>query len=196
MAQSSRLALTIACAAVGLFALRATAQQQAGRPPAQPQQVAADPNDVSSIDAIIAALYDANTTIVDQKQGVDRLRSLVVPEVRFEATVRRGSDGQRELFSRTLEPYIQSASAGQPRHGLSEREIKRTTEAFGHIVQAFSTYETHRDSADKQLVHGINSIQLFNDGKRWWIVTVYWQHESAKCPIPEKYLPGSRGLRS
>jgi hypothetical protein len=24
-------------------------------------------------------------------------------------------------------------------------------------------------------MRGINSIQLFNDGKRWWIVNIYWQ---------------------
>jgi len=37
-------------------------------------------------------------------------------------------------------------------------------------------------------MRGINSTQLFNDGKRWWIVSIYWQHESARHPLPEKYL--------
>jgi hypothetical protein len=27
-----------------------------------------------------------------------------------------------------------------------------------------------------------------NDGKRWWIVTVFWQGEAADNPLPEKYL--------
>jgi hypothetical protein len=36
---------------------------------------------------------------------------------------------------------------------------------------------------------GINSIQLLNDGKSWWIITIYWMQESEKDPIPEKYLP-------
>jgi hypothetical protein len=27
-----------------------------------------------------------------------------------------------------------------------------------------------------------------NDGKRWWIVTIFWQGEDAKTPLPEKYL--------
>ena len=34
----------------------------------------------------------------------------------------------------------------------------------------------------------LNSIQLWNDGKRWWIVSVFWQAETADNPIPEKYL--------
>jgi len=29
-----------------------------------------------------------------------------------------------------------------------------------------------------------------NDGKRWWIVTVFWQGEDEKHPLPEKYLAG------
>jgi hypothetical protein len=37
-------------------------------------------------------------------------------------------------------------------------------------------------------MRGINSIQLFNDGTRWWIITIYWQHESPDDPLPEKYL--------
>jgi hypothetical protein len=40
-------------------------------------------------------------------------------------------------------------------------------------------------------MRGINSIQLFNDGKRWWIVSIYWQQENANATIPEKYLPGA-----
>jgi hypothetical protein len=37
-------------------------------------------------------------------------------------------------------------------------------------------------------MRGINSFQLFNDGKRWWILSIYWQHESAEHGIPQQYL--------
>jgi len=37
-------------------------------------------------------------------------------------------------------------------------------------------------------MRGINSIQLFFDGERWWIVNIYWQHENADAPIPPQYL--------
>ena len=36
-------------------------------------------------------------------------------------------------------------------------------------------------------MRGINSIQLIFDGRRWWIVTIYWEHESPEHPIPAKY---------
>jgi hypothetical protein len=149
--------------------------------------VAADPRDVASAEAIIAALYDANTVLVDQKRGADRFRSLFVPGARLMPTF-RGANGPGVIRIQTVDDYVRGASSGPPRHGFSEREIARTSEAFGNIMQLFSTYETHRDSADTHPVRGINSIQLFNDGTRWWVVGVLWDNERPDKPIPPAYL--------
>jgi len=27
-----------------------------------------------------------------------------------------------------------------------------------------------------------------NDGNRWWVVTIFWQGEDEKNPLPERYL--------
>ncbi len=35
-----------------------------------------------------------------------------------------------------------------------------------------------------------NSIQLFFDGKRWWVVTIFWDW-SPDQPIPASRLPGT-----
>jgi len=43
----------------------------------------------------------------------------------------------------------------------------------------------------RPFLRGINSIQLFNDGTRWWIVSVYWQAETPTLPLPPEYLPAS-----
>lgn len=64
----------------------------------------------------------------------------------------------------------------------------RPSEAFGNIMQAFSAYETHRDSADARPLRGIDSIQLFNDGSRWWVVGVMWDNERPDKPIPATFL--------
>ena len=149
--------------------------------------VAPNPKDVASPDAIIAALYDANTIMVDQKRDADRFRSLFVPGARLMPTFRAPS-GPAGIRIQTVEDYVRGASSGQPRHGFSEREIARTSEAFGNIMQVFSTYETHRDSTDQKPIRGINSIQLFNDGTRWWVVGVLWDNERPDKPIPATYL--------
>ena len=149
--------------------------------------IPANPADVASADAIITALYDANTVMVDRKQGADRFRSLFVPGARLMPTF-RPPNGKAGIRIETVDDYVQGASSGPPRHGFSEREIARTSQAFGNILQAFSTYETHRDSTDAHPVHGINSIQLFNDGTRWWVVGVLWDNERPDKQIPAEFM--------
>ena len=41
---------------------------------------------------------------------------------------------------------------------------------------------------EKPFARGINSIQLLNDGNRWWIMNIYWSSETEANPIPDKYL--------
>lgn len=149
--------------------------------------VAPDPKDVASADAIIGALYDANSIMVDQKRGMDRFRSLFVPGARLMPTA-GGPNAPGVIRIQSVDDYVQAASRGQPRHGFSEREIARKSDAFGNIMQVFSTYEARRDSADTNPRRGINSIQLFNDGSRWWVVGVLWDNEQPGKSIPPAYL--------
>lgn len=73
--------------------------------------------------------------------------------------------------------------------GFFEKEISRKTDQYGSVVQIFSTYESRRTIKDeKPFMRGINSIQLWFDGKRWWILTIFWQGETPDNPIPDKYL--------
>ncbi len=73
--------------------------------------------------------------------------------------------------------------------GFFEKSIANHIETFGNIAHVFSVYEGRHDTADaKPFVRGINSIQLMNDGKRWWVVTIFWQAEDAANPLPQKYL--------
>ena len=89
----------------------------------------------------------------------------------------------------SVEDYIATAGPRLESSGFFEKEVSRRTEQFGGVVHAFSTYESRRAANDaKPFVRGINSMQLFNDGTRWWIVTILWESERAKSPIPAKYL--------
>jgi hypothetical protein len=74
-------------------------------------------------------------------------------------------------------------------NGFYEKEIERRTEQFGQIAHVWSTYESRHSPDDPEpFMRGINSIQLFNDGSRWWIVNIYWQQETPTDPIPPAYL--------
>lgn len=181
-----RFARSLTLTVLGLFSTSRLAAQSIANATST-ATIAADPSDVASADAIIAALYDANTNLADQKRGADRFRSLFVPGARLMPTS-RPVDGKAAIAIRTVDDYVRQASSGPPRHGFSEREIARTSQAFGNIMQVFSTYETHRDSSDTHPRRGINSIQLFNDGARWWVVGVLWDNEGPGKTIPAEYL--------
>ena len=58
------------------------------------------------------------------------------------------------------------------------------------IAHVWSTYESRyaKDEA-KPFQRGINSIDLIFDGKRWSILTIYWEAEDAAHPLPAEYLP-------
>jgi hypothetical protein len=90
------------------------------------------------------------------------------------------------------EGYIQRAGPRLERDGFFERELFRKTEQFGRITHAFSTYASFHTAADTTpFSRGINSIQLLNDGKRWWIVTIFWDAERPGLTLPREYLPPS-----
>jgi hypothetical protein len=145
--------------------------------------------DVTSIDAIITAAYDAISGPAGKKRDWDRERSLYYPGARLIPTAKPGAnDGLApqildvEGFIARVEPYFAE-------HGFFEKEIARHTEQFGQIAHVWSTYESRRSEDDpKPFMRGINSIQLFHDRNRWWIVSIYWQHEGPEHPVPENYL--------
>ena len=143
---------------------------------------------MESVDAIINALYSVISGPAGEKRNWDRMRTLFIPEGKLMATGKR-QDGMMGKRVMTLEDYISSSGPFLEKEGFFEREIGRKSEHYGSVVHVFSTYDSKKKLEDeKPFMRGINSIQLWNDGKRWWIVSVFWQAETADNPIPGKYL--------
>nr|WP_229482177.1 hypothetical protein [Massilia sp. JS1662] len=158
----------------------------AGTPAATP---AARPADVATVDGIVAALYDVISGTAGQPRDWDRMRSLFAPEGRLMAVGAR-PEGVYALRAMTVDDYIARNSKAFATMGFFEREAARSTETFGQIVHVFSTYESRHARGDAEpFQRGINSIQLYNDGKRWWIVNLLWRAEDASLHLPERYLP-------
>jgi hypothetical protein len=144
--------------------------------------------DVGSIDAILAALYDVISGPAGQKRDWDRMRSLFAPGARLIPTGKR-PDGTAVMLVWTVDQYITAAGSQLEKEGFFEREIGRHVDRYGEVVQVFSSYDSKHTKADeKPFARGINSIQLHHDGARWWIVSVFWEGESPANPIPAEYL--------
>jgi hypothetical protein len=181
--------------AVGLAMLSAVAAcgpaaTNAAEPPSAPspaERPAPAPDDVASIDGIVIALYDVISGGVGEARDWDRMRSLFHPDGRLIATG-RAQDGSRRMQTMDVEGYIAGSGDALVEIGFVEREIARTTERWGSIAHLFSTYEAFRGAETEPFLRGINSIQLWNDGQRWWILTVFWEPETPDNPLPPRYL--------
>ncbi len=143
-----------------------------------------------SIDSMIASVYGVISGPAGQKRDWERMRSLFQPEARM-ISVAKGRDGAVRKQVLTVEDYIKGSGPFLEERGFFEKEVARKVEQYGNIAHVFSTYEARQKADDaKPFMRGINSFQLWNDGKRWWVVTIFWQQEDPTTPLPEKYLSG------
>ncbi len=140
-----------------------------------PAAVTPKPADVSSPDAIVKALYDVISGPAGQKRDWDRFRSLFSPKGSLTALAKNRAGGI-VVIAMTPEDYITRSGAMIEKDGFFEKEIDRKTETRGNIMHVWSQYEARIKPDDaKPLMAGTNAIQLFTDGKRWFIHSVVWE---------------------
>lgn len=152
---------------------------------AQTQDYSADHE---SMDAILEVLYEVISGPQGQARDWDRFRALFVEGARLMPTGVNPETGIAGMRIWSPDDYIEMAGARLMEMGFFEQEIHRVTEQYGPIVHVFSTYESRRAADDPEpFVRGINSIQLLNDGQRWWIVSIYWSGETPANPLPSEY---------
>lgn len=142
--------------------------------------------DVSSIDSLVNALYESITFPEGEEPDLERFKSLFIKDSPF---IRITSDGPNTM---DLDSFVSSLNERVESDALKsfyEAEISRKIHSYGGIAHVFSTYKKGVNTADpRSLDRGINSIQLFHDGKRWWACSITWEDERDDSPIPDKYL--------
>jgi hypothetical protein len=182
----SRLVLFAAFCLAWVSAL--SAQQAATPAHVEVPTIEARSLDVSTIDGIMKAFYEVISGPPGQPRQWSRDRTLYIPDIRFVA-MSEDKDGNAKAHVVTHQQFVDSADPQMVKEGFYETEINRVTESFGHIAHVFSTYETREKSGGAVNERGINSVELFFDGKRWWIASVCWDDERADNPISPDYLP-------
>lgn len=142
--------------------------------------------DVETLDGIIRAYYEVVSSPAGQPKQVERDHSLHHPKARV-AVTGKGKDGKAFIRMMSLDEYYQGNVVSET--GFFEKEIHRQTLRFGNIVHVWSTYEWRTTENGPVEGRGINSIQLFHDGKRWWITSWIYDSERTDQPIPKEFLP-------
>jgi len=140
-----------------------------------------------SLDSIISNLYSSISGDKTKVRNLEFFKSLFHKDARL--IFNKYDNGKPKLVFVTPEEYLNRVSEYFKKNDFFEREVYRKVDSFGSMTQVFSTYESSEsdDKKVKPFARGINSIQLLNDGKRWWVVNLYWTGEN--LPIPKEYLP-------
>ena len=134
----------------------------------------ARPQDVSSIDGIIRAYYQVVSGPAGGVVDIERDRSLHHPNA-WVAIASRDSAGGPQVRVMPLADYH---GANAPRaEGFYEWETGREVHRSGNMVHVWSSYASARTEGGEPFSRGVNSITLFHDGARWWIMG--WMFDSS-----------------
>jgi hypothetical protein len=128
-------------------------------------------SDVSTLDAILHASYEVLSGPSGQARDWERYRTLFLEGARLMPVVAAEKPHVRQL---TLEDYIRRVEPIFAVEDFWERETSRKTETFGRVAHVLSEYESLREPEGEPFERGANSMQLFFDDTRWWIVSVMW----------------------
>jgi hypothetical protein len=153
------------------------------------EEATARPEDVSTLDGILHAFYDVISGPAGQPRDWDRDRSLYHPGAILVPTTTLAKDHSPPVAHVLDVEGYKKRSNDYLMEGFFEREIHRITRKFGNLAHVFSTYEARRTPDGPVFRRGVNSIELFFDGKRWWIIAAVWDSEREGNPIPPEFLP-------
>lgn len=151
------------------------------------ETIAPRPEDVASPDGIMRAFYEVTNVAPDAPRQWARDRTLYVPWIHFVA-LGSGASGRPAVTVWTHQEFV-DATEPLLQKGFVEREIFRTTRRYGNMVHVDSTYEALVGVEKPVRSRGVNSLDLYFDGQRWWVASVVWQSEDAAHPIPPELLP-------
>jgi hypothetical protein len=164
--------------------------QYSGHHPNPAGDRAADPNDVVSVDAVIRAMYSAISFEPGAEPDWQRFRSLFLKGATL-VPRRAGSEPEIEVLS--VDHFVVRSDqllrdGAFLRRGFLEEEISRKTEQYEGIVSVFSSYQSFFADTREPFYRGINSLQVVKHKGRWWILSVAWENERSRSPIPPEYL--------
>ncbi len=126
-------------------------------------------DDVGTLDGIIKAYYDVVSVKKGEKVSYERDSLLHIAGVKI-GSAGIDAKGSPVLHFTTLKEYHRESDAYMERNGFYERETARQVHNVRNIYHVWSSYESRYTPDGKVIAQGVNSIELYYDGKRFWIL--------------------------
>ncbi len=145
-------------------------------------------NDSKSIQNILDAYYDCISGPIGEVRDFERLKNLFHPEARLIYSNWSEESGKAcTLIFKTVSEFIEKLGY-LDKKGFYEHEVSNITHSFSSIAQVFSTYQFRAEDNSIPPGKGITSYEIFFDGDRYWIMSMFWVAENEKYKIPQKYF--------
>lgn len=123
--------------------------------------------DVTTIDGILNAYYEVVSGAAGEIPDAERDQSLHHPDA-WVAIAGRDRAGRPFVETMTLAEYH---GDNEPRTDpFWEWETDRVVSRSGNMVHVWSSYASALTPGGEPFDRGVNSITLFHDGDRWWIM--------------------------
>ncbi len=138
--------------------------------------------DVSTIEGLMTASYEVVSGEAGKPRQWERDGSLHHPKAVYSFPVK----DKNEQLTMTLSEFHGETDELVVSSGFYENEIDRRVQQFGNMAHVWSAYETRTEKDGPVVARGINSVQLYYDGARWWIVSWVFDRERPDNLLPEK----------
>lgn len=135
--------------------------------------------DTSSPEAIVNAIYRLISGNAGESRDWDRLKKLYAPGARL-IPIEARPDGSIGPHVLSPDDWIASRSPLFIAEAFWEWETNREQRSEGSMVHVWSAYAAGRTLHGRAIRRGVNSIQLWNDGNRWWVLSTMWDGIAAK----------------
>ena len=183
-----RSIVVVALLAASVVSTESQNSHPASRKHVRVPTIAARSEDVSTIDGIMKAYYETISGPAGQPRQWSRERTLWMPGAQI-VQITKNKQGKRAPQMMTHDEFVDMADPVLVKDGFFEREIHRTTHQYADWAHIVSTSESRATLTGPATGHSIDNVELFWDGKRWWITQNSIVSENPTDPLPKEYLP-------
>ncbi len=144
------------------------------------------PSEVATPEALVETALKIISGPKGQKRDMEKFKALFLPDAQMGGVFYGGDSSFVSII--TVTKFAERNGPAYADLAFYENQIGLRVERFANIATAFQTYETRYGKDGKVEARGINTYQLVFDKGRWWVASLLFTPETAKQPIPEKYL--------
>ncbi|CAN5272084.1 hypothetical protein BH09PSE2_BH09PSE2_24740 [soil metagenome] len=133
--------------------------------------------------AIVKALYDVISGAKGAPRDWVRFKALGIPDAHLVATHTLPT-GVTRVRVLTMDQYVEGATKGFANEGFFETGAVSDVHVYDRIATVVSPYESRHAPGEAPFARGVNHVQLVNDGRRWFVVDIFWEDETPQAPLP------------